>query len=87
MSPQVLTVLLEYSPRQQRVIVRQVAAEYKPLPVLEDGNVQNAVKVFLGVDMKFNVGFSGLTPVAPDRAEARDSDDESPTRAAGEHDG
>ena len=28
-----------------------------------------------------------LTPVAPDRAEARDSDDESPTRAAGEHDG
>ena len=28
-----------------------------------------------------------LTPVAPDRAEARDGDDESPTRAAGEHDG
>ena len=27
------------------------------------------------------------TPVAPDRAEARDSGDESPTRAAGEHDG
>ena len=28
-----------------------------------------------------------LTPVAPDRAEARDSDGESPTRAPGEHDG
>ena len=27
------------------------------------------------------------TPVAPDRAEARDSEDESSTRAAGEHDG
>ena len=27
------------------------------------------------------------TPVAPNHAEARDSDDESPTRAAGEHDG
>ena len=87
MLPQVLTVLLEYSPRQQRVIVRQVAAEYKPLPVLEDGNVQNAVKVFLGVDMKFNVGFSGLTPVAPDRAGGSTGDGETETRAAGEHDG
>ena len=28
-----------------------------------------------------------LTPVANDRAEAHDSDDESPTRRAGEHDG
>ena len=28
-----------------------------------------------------------LTPVAPDRAEARDGDDESSTRTAGEHDG
>ena len=28
-----------------------------------------------------------LTPVPPNRTEARDSDDESSTRAAGEHDG
>lgn len=64
MEPRILTVLLEYSPTQQRVMVRGVWPEgeqayRKPL---EAENQQNYVRVFEGVDMKANVGFAGLMP-------------------------
>jgi hypothetical protein len=61
--PEVMTVLIEYVPSQSRVMVRGVwrKEEYKPVAPLLPDNVQNAVHVFLGVDMKFNVGFAGLT--------------------------
>lgn len=57
--PEIITVLIEYSNMQGRVIVRS-AWSGKPeyLEPLEPGNQQNYVKVFDGVDMKYGVGFN-----------------------------
>jgi len=57
--PQVITVLLEYNPEQERVFVRRASKlPRKPLEPLAAGNVQNYVKVFDGVDMKWHAGFT-----------------------------
>lgn len=64
--PRVLTVLIEYSPTQQRIMVRGAWEQGKGpanIAPLAPENTQNFVKVFEGVDMKSNVGFAGLVPV------------------------
>ena len=63
-SSRILTVLVEYSEEQKRVMVRGVwpKADVKHLPKLLAGNEQNYVDVFEGADMKWHVGFSGLIP-------------------------
>lgn len=57
-------VLLEYSPREQRVFVRAVMradAERMVLAPIHEDNQQNYVRVFEGFDNVGNgVGFSGL---------------------------
>ncbi len=57
-----ITVLIEYVPAQQRVMVRAAwttdGSHY--LEPLSPENQQNYVKVFAGVDMKYNVGFRNL---------------------------
>ena len=61
--PRILIVVLEYSPAQQRVMVRGVWPKGAALPdPLAPENKQNRVSVFEGVDMKANVGFAGLVP-------------------------
>lgn len=62
--PPILVVVIEYSPSQQRVMVRGAWPMDAVLPGrLAPENRQNRVRVFLGVDMKANVGFAGLVPV------------------------
>jgi hypothetical protein len=58
----IMRVLIEWSPTQKRVTVRGCwpDKEYKPLPPLENGNVQHAVQCFEGHDHGYHVGFSGL---------------------------
>lgn len=57
--PESITVLIEYSLKQKRVIVRGAwRGTPTMLEPLEPDNQQNYVKVFDGVDMKYNVGFS-----------------------------
>jgi hypothetical protein len=57
----IVTVVIEYSPSQSRVMVRGVFAEGQPLPApLAPENRQNHVRCFLGADMGTNVGFAGL---------------------------
>jgi hypothetical protein len=61
--PRVLIVVLEYSPAQQRVMVRGVWPDGAKLPApLASENTQNTVRVFEGVNMKAHVGFAGLVP-------------------------
>lgn len=57
------TVVIEYSPSQKRVVVRGVWPDDAPvLKPLEEGNQQNYVKCFEGIDHKAHVGFTGLSP-------------------------
>lgn len=60
--PKIMVVVVEWRPSLKRVTVRGCwpAEGFKPVPVLEDGNIQNNVQVFEGVDMKSHVGFEGL---------------------------
>jgi hypothetical protein len=63
--PTILKVVIEYSPTQQRVMVRGVFPHDTPTPEpLAPENQQNIVRVFEGVDMGPNVGFAGLVPSA-----------------------
>lgn len=59
--PRTMVVLIEWRPKLGRVTVRGVWPEdewdFRKHPILEDGNLQNAVRVFEGVDMKSHVGF------------------------------
>jgi hypothetical protein len=65
-TPRVLKVVVEYSPEQHRVIVRGAWPENAPTPApLAPSHVQNVIRVFEGIDMKWNVGFSGLMPEVP----------------------
>ena len=59
---EIKVVVLEYIPSQDRVLVRGVwrDKDYKPVPLLIDDDIQNVIRVFENVDMKFHVGFSGL---------------------------
>jgi hypothetical protein len=60
---QVVKVVLEYSPAQQRVIVRGVFRSDQEIPPpLMPTHQRNVVTVFLGVDMHWHVGFAGLVP-------------------------
>lgn len=57
--PEIITVLIEYSPKQKRVIVRGAwSGTPTTLEPFDPDNQQNYVKVFDGVDMKYHAGFS-----------------------------
>lgn len=62
--PPVKIVLIEFSSQLHQVLVRGCFSleKFDPqkYPPLEEGNPQNFVRVFEGVDMKFHVGFSGF---------------------------
>lgn len=61
--PRILIVVLEYSPTQQRVMVRGVWEDGRRLPEpLEPGNVQNCIRVFENVTMGSPTGMTGLVP-------------------------
>ncbi len=61
MKQRVITVLLEYVPSKESVIVRAAwDGDGQTLEPLDEGNTQNYVTVFEGIDMKHHVGFSGL---------------------------
>jgi hypothetical protein len=62
-TPRVVKVVLEYSPEQRRVMVRGVWPEDAGAPPpLAASHTQSVVRVFEGVDMRWNVGFAGLVP-------------------------
>lgn len=58
-TPRIMIILIEYSVKQDRVIVRGCLEKekYKRLPVLEEGNLQNSIQVFEGTDHGYYVGF------------------------------
>ena len=62
--PRVLVVLIEYRPTLHSVTVRGCwpEADFRPVPLLEPDNQQNAVRCFEGVDHKAHIGFAGLVP-------------------------
>lgn len=62
MTPRIMIVLIEWRPSKKRVTVRGCwpRDNFKPVAVLETGNLQHAVQVFEGTDMKSHVGFEGL---------------------------
>jgi hypothetical protein len=61
--PRVLIVVLEYSPAQQRVMVRGVWEDGQRLPEpLDPRNVQNHIRVFENVTMGSPTGMTGLVP-------------------------
>lgn len=62
MTPQIIKVLLEYSPSQQRVMMRGCFMDGQQIPEkLSPDNTQNVVQCFLGLVKHNGVGFSGLT--------------------------
>lgn len=64
--PEILTVVIEYSPTQRRVMVRGVFRDGQPMPApLETENRQNRVRVFVGMNMGAAPGFAGLVPEEP----------------------
>ncbi len=66
MEPKVKTVVIEYRKKLKKVVVRGVWDGIAPkIEPLEGGNVQNYVRVYEGVDMKYHVGFEGLVRAKP----------------------
>ena len=60
---EIVTVVIEYSPTQRRVMVRGVFRKYDVFPSpLAPENQQNRVQVFVGHDMGSAPGFVGLNP-------------------------
>ncbi len=60
---EIVTVVIEYSPTQRRVMVRGVFRDGQPMPApLVAENKQNRVQVFVGMNMGSAPGFMGLIP-------------------------
>ncbi len=60
---EIVTVVIEYSPTQRRVMVRGVFRDGQLMPApLETENKQNRVRVLVGHDMGAAPGFAGLVP-------------------------
>jgi hypothetical protein len=58
----VVKIVIEYSPSQERVIVRGVFFEDSPkVPLLDQENIQNHIKCFFDVPLSTKVGFAGLS--------------------------
>lgn len=61
--PEIVTVVIEHSPTQRRVMVRGAFRRGDAFPApLAPENRQNFVQVFVGVDMGAAPGFVGLVP-------------------------
>ncbi len=60
---EIVTVVIEYSPTQRRVMVRGVFRDGQQMPpLLATENKQNRVRVLVGMDMGAAPGFVGLIP-------------------------
>ena len=67
---EVRIILIEFIPSKKRVTVRGTwpANEFKPLPLLEAGNIQHAVQCFDCHDHGYHVGFEGLVAEVQEEA-------------------
>lgn len=62
--PEIVIVVIEYSPSQRRVMVRGAFRQGAPLPApLAPENQQNRVRVFLDADMGSAPGFAALRAI------------------------
>ena len=53
----VFKVVLEYSPKENRVMVRGIFKDGRPPDLLDRANSRNVVSCFLDIDMGANIGF------------------------------
>lgn len=58
--PEIVTAVLEYSPRLKKAFVRGVLKQGDTFPKLEEENLQNHIQVFMGKDHGYSVGISPL---------------------------